>query len=178
MPGENASGADNQQVTGEKISKDYLVGFVEGEGCFYVGLSKRKDLPTGWQVIAEFKVSQNPKGRKILEVLRERIGCGSIKRNDLKNKKDKTWILIVRKQKDLIEKVIPYFEGKLLVKKKEFEKFKNVLELMKKREHLKPKGIRKIVEIIYSSPSKRKKYSKEIILSRNLRDHTPDTAAH
>lgn len=163
---EKASGADHQQVTGrKKISNDYLIGFVEGEGCFYVGFSKRKDLPLGWQIICEFKVSQNPEGKKILEILKKRIGCGYIKRNDRKNLKDKTLVFVVRNQRDLIEKVIPYFVGKLLVKKKEFEVFKKTLEIIKRKHHLTEEGFRKIVNLVYSLSTSKKRYSKKLILS-------------
>ena len=44
MSSENVSGADNQQAT-KKISGEYLAGFIDGEGRFYVGFSKRLDLP-------------------------------------------------------------------------------------------------------------------------------------
>jgi len=164
MPSENASGADNQQATKRKITDDYLIGFVEGEGCFYIGLSKRKDLNLGWQVICEFKVSQNPKGLNILRALQKRIGCGKLRRNDSKNPKDKTWILIVRNHKDLIQKVVPFFDGRLLIKKREFEIFKKVLEIIKRKEHLKEKGFRKIVQLVYSFPSSKKRYQKQSIL--------------
>ena len=48
MVSENFSSADNQQAN---IADEYLAGFVDGEGCFYVGFSRRKDLPLGWQGI-------------------------------------------------------------------------------------------------------------------------------
>ena len=65
---ENSTLADNQQVR-KKINDDYFVGFVDGEGCFYVGFSKRNDLPIPWQIITEFHVSQNPGSKNVLEKL-------------------------------------------------------------------------------------------------------------
>ncbi len=43
-----------------QISKEYLAGFADGEGCFYVGIVPAKTARFGWQVITEFRVSQNP----------------------------------------------------------------------------------------------------------------------
>jgi hypothetical protein len=45
MSSKNAAPADNQQTIRRKISDEYLAGFVDKERCFYVGFSKRKDLP-------------------------------------------------------------------------------------------------------------------------------------
>ena len=33
------------------ISDDYLLGFVEGEGMFYIGIVPSPETKTGWQVI-------------------------------------------------------------------------------------------------------------------------------
>jgi len=38
---ENPSGADNQQ---ERLSGDWVVGFVEGEGCFFVGINRQPSM--------------------------------------------------------------------------------------------------------------------------------------
>ena len=88
----NSSPADNQQVS-KKINDDYFSGFVDGEGCFYVGFSKRDDLPFKWQIITEFHVSQNLGSKNVLEALKNRLGCGYLKPNHAKSLKDKTWIL-------------------------------------------------------------------------------------
>ena len=55
----------------DKVSDDYLIGFVEGEGCFYIGIVKSKETITGWQVVYFFKVSQNPSGKIVLEKLKD-----------------------------------------------------------------------------------------------------------
>ena len=60
MSRENVLSADNQQATRQDVSNEYLSGFTDGEGCFYVGFSKRNDLPLKWQIITEFHISQNP----------------------------------------------------------------------------------------------------------------------
>lgn len=42
MSSENVKRADNQQASGGKISDEYFAGFVDGEGCFYIGFSRGK----------------------------------------------------------------------------------------------------------------------------------------
>ena len=53
---------DNQQerlVSMKLLSDDYLIGFTEGEGMFYIGIVRSLETKTGWQVIYFLKVSQN-----------------------------------------------------------------------------------------------------------------------
>jgi len=165
----NVQYADNQQVTkGRRISDEYLAGFVDGEGCFYVGFSKRDDLPLKWQVITEFHLSQNPGGKNILELFQERLGCGYIKPNHPKNPKDKSWVLIVKDRGDLREKLIPFFTKHTLhsQKKDDFLVFAQVLEIINSREHLTREGFEKIVKLVFQLPKTNlKRYSKEILLS-------------
>jgi len=168
MSSDNAPGADNQQATREEVSDEYLAGFTDGEGCFYVGFSKRDDLPLKWQVITEFHVSQNPGGKNVLEELKKRLDCGYLKRNHAKSLKDKTWILIVKDRKDLKEKLIPFFQKHKLhtSKQKDFEIFAEVLEKIEARRHLTRDGFKQIVNLVFTTTRiTNKRYSKESLLS-------------
>ena len=159
--------ADNQQEINKSISNQYLTGFVEGEGCFSVGFSKRNDLPLGWQIITEFHLSQNPGGKNILSVFQERLDCGYIKRNHPKSKKDKTWVLIVKNRDDLNQKLIPFFEKNRLhtSKLKDYQIFKQTLKLIEKKKHLTYKGLKTIVNLVFSLKREtRKRYLKEDLL--------------
>src|SRR4030042_2214432 len=162
MSSKNGESADNQQEI--NISDKYFLGFIEGEGCFYVGFGKRKDLPLGWQIITEFHLSQNPGGKSILEAFRKRLKCGYIKPNHAKNPNDKTWVLIVKNREDLREKLIPFFKKNPLLtsKAKDFLIFCKTLDIIKKGEHLTKKGLRHVINFVFSSERKTKKrYSKE-----------------
>jgi hypothetical protein len=167
MLSENARYADNQQVSlKQRISDEYFAGFVDGEGCFYVGFSKRADLPLKWQVITEFHLSQNPGGKNILEGFKKRIGCGYIKPNHPKNPKDRSWVLIVKNRKELCEKLIPFFRKHPLHSGKinDFNVFVQVLNLIDRGEHLNRNGFNKIINLVFSLPGKNlKKYSKQIL---------------
>ncbi|MDI6602790.1 MAG: LAGLIDADG family homing endonuclease [Patescibacteria group bacterium] len=168
MSSKNASHADNQQTSRKKISDEYLAGFVDGEGCFYVGFSKRSDLPLGWQILTEFHLSQNPGRLNLLEEFRKRVGCGYLKPNHAKNPKDRSWVLVIKDRKDLKEKLIPFFKKCPLhsQKQQEFIVFAKVLSLIEKKKHLQKQGFRKIVNLVFSLPRlTNKRYSKNIILS-------------
>ena len=51
--GDNVSVADNQQ---ERLDAEWIVGFVDGEGCFSVSFFRNKTTKFGWQVFPEFVV--------------------------------------------------------------------------------------------------------------------------
>ena len=169
MLSDNVQHADNQQVSGKnKISDEYFAGFVDGEGCFYVGFSKRVDLPLKWQVITEFHLSQNPGGKNVLEGFQKRLGCGYIKPNHPKNPRDKSWVLIVKDRKDLCKKLVPFFTKHPVhsAKASDFRLFSQVLEIINRGEHLKREGFNKVVELVFTLPkAKFKRYSREILIN-------------
>ncbi len=167
MSSKNVLSADNQQAT-RQVSDEYLAGFTDGEGCFYVGFGKRNDLPLKWQVITEFHVSQNPGGRNLLELFKKRLDCGYLKPNHAKNPKDKSWILIVKDRDDLRKKVIPFFKNNPLLtsKQQDFIIFSKVLQIIEQGKHLRKTGLKEIAELVFSSQrTTNKRYSKQMILS-------------
>ena len=151
----------------EKISNEYLAGFADGEGCFYVGIVPAKTTKFGWQIIVEFRVSQNPQGKRILEAFRERLGCGTIKPNHRLSLTDKTFVFVVRDQSELLGKVVPFFDRYPIRSDKriQFEKFKRVLLIIRERKHLTREGFAQVVEIASEMNTGAKRYSKERILS-------------
>lgn len=147
------------------FSDDYFIGFVEGEGMFYIGVVPSKETKSGWQVIYFFKVSQNPSGKKVLEELKDRLSCGYIKQNSQKDLTDKSLAYVVRDLSSLKDKVIPFFDKKLFIKKDAFEKFEKVINFVISRKHLTKDGIRKIIDIAYSMNTKRRKFTREQVLN-------------
>ena len=149
------------------VNDDYFVGFVEGEGCFYIGVVKSQETKTGWQVVYFFKVSQNPSGKIVLEKLMKKLNCGYLKQNSRLDKTDKSLAYVVRDLPSIIEKVIPFFKGKFLTKKADdFDKFCQVIEIVRRKEHLKKIGMTKILEIAYSMNTGKRKFSKDEVLSK------------
>ena len=63
----------------EKIFNPYwVVGFVDGEGCFSVGVFKNKSLRLGYQVQLEFSITQHKRDHDLLLQFIEFFGCGYV----------------------------------------------------------------------------------------------------
>ena len=59
MLSKNGLNRDNQQERLKTIG--WIVGFVDGEGCFSVSVFKNKTTKNGWQIFPEFVVTQGEK---------------------------------------------------------------------------------------------------------------------
>jgi hypothetical protein len=147
----NVSRADNQQERLIKIG--WVVGFVDGEGCFSINFVKqldriessriRKGYKTGYQIGHQFSVAQGAKSIDALEKLKDYFQVGLItvnRRHD--NHKEDMYHFSVSRREDLIHVIIPFFEKYQLKtsKKKDFELFKRCLLLMKEGKHLSREG--------------------------------------
>lgn len=142
---------------------NYLAGFTDGEGCFYVGVYPTSNVLLGIQVVPEFQVSQNGERIAILELFAGILQCGIIKRNAPNSSRDKTWVFVVKKHDDLYKKVLPFFQKFPLRSQKHdnFLKLKQVVEMMHNKEHLTKTGLTEIIQIAFSMNSE--KYRKRNI---------------
>ena len=133
MDRDNASGAANQQ---ERLDA-YLAGFVDGEGSLHVAICRNPGTRAGWQLVPEFHVSQSAERRQVLDLLQHRLGCGRIRENH-RGSRDTTLVFVVRRRRDLLESVIPFFEAQPLLssKQQEFVVFASIVRAMEAGEHL------------------------------------------
>jgi hypothetical protein len=140
--------ADNQQ---ERLKmSSWIVGFVDGEGCFSVSIFKNRTSKSGFQVMPEFVVTQGAKSLDVLEKMKEFFGCGSIfvnRRYD--NHRENLYRFCVRSLKDLHEVVIPFFKENQLktYKRNDFKTFCAVVEMMIHRKHLTVEGLEAIRQL-------------------------------
>jgi hypothetical protein len=141
---DNATGAANQQ---ERLDA-YIAGFVDGEGSFHVAIQRNPSTRVGWQLVPEFRVNQDVRRAQVLDLIRKRIGCGSIRENH-RGTKDRTLVFVVRKRPDLLEKVIPFFERNPLLscKQEEFLTFAGIVRRMASGEHLSDEGFRRLMAL-------------------------------
>jgi LAGLIDADG endonuclease len=79
MDGDNPSGADNQQE--RPGFEQWIVGFVDGEGCFGCPIQRNPVMRIGWQLRPVFAVVQGERSLHALELLQSYFGCGKIYRN-------------------------------------------------------------------------------------------------
>ena len=70
--------ADNQQ---ERLDASWIVGFVDGEGCFHVGINKMPKMQVGFQVLPEFRVVQHQRDESVLYQLQNYFGFGIVTKN-------------------------------------------------------------------------------------------------
>lgn len=139
------SGADDQQERLRTVG--WVVGFVDGEGCFSVAIQRCRVMKLGWQVFPEFVVTQGAKSLSVLQTLQQFFRCGRIhinRRHD--NHKEPLYRYCVRAAADLRQKVIPFFRENPLrtAKQQDFELFARVLEMMREGKHLSLDGLREI----------------------------------
>ncbi len=148
MISKNATSADNQQ---ERLRlSGWIVGFVDGEGCFSVSIFKNRTSKSGYQVMPEFVVTQGQKSLKSLEIVENFFGCGAIyvnRRYD--NHKENIYRYCVRNSKDINEKIIPFFRANQLLtyKRKDFEIFCRACKMIKNRQHLTLEGLESVRQL-------------------------------
>ena len=126
------------------LTAQWIVGFVDGEGCFHVGINQNQAMRLGVQVLPEFTVVQHEVDEQVLHALKEYFGCGVVRVNHGTRLSYR-----VRGQANLRDRIIPFFEKhKLKTRKRvDFEKFRKVILLIEKGEHLEPEGLEKIRKI-------------------------------
>jgi hypothetical protein len=116
-----------------ELDAQWVVGFVDGEGCFHIGINPHSDMKCGYQVLPEFTVVQHERDVQVLHALKKYFGCGVVRRNH-----GDRMAYRVRAAAHLLERIIPFFEKHQLKTKKrvDFEKFRRVLLIMRSGGHL------------------------------------------
>lgn len=142
----NSPSADNQQ---ERLAW-WIVGFVDGEGTFSVSLNRNSTTSTGYQVFPEFVVTQGAKSLAALQQIQKYFKCGKIyenRRHD--NHRESLYRYVVRSLKDLITTIIPFFQTHRLktAKLHDFQRFCEVIELMKNKRHIDNDGVELVRKI-------------------------------
>jgi hypothetical protein len=175
----NPTGADNQQE--RLIRLGWVVGFVDGEGCFSIGFihqprrKHRSGYKAGIQVFHEFAVTQGERSLEALRQLHQFFGVGQIvinRRQD--NHREHLYRYVVRRRNELLEVIIPFFRTYPLqtAKREDFEKFAQCVEWMASGYHLTRDGLDAIAQLA-ATMNRRKDRTDRI---RILRDHTLGTS--
>ena len=127
-----------------KLDAQWITGFVDGEGCFHVGINPHKEMTTGFQVLPEFTVVQHKRDVQVLHALKAHFDCGVVRSNH-----GDRMAYRVRSKEHLLERIVPFFvEHPLKTKKNvDFQKFRRILLMMEAGKHLTSEGIEEIREI-------------------------------
>jgi hypothetical protein len=143
----------------------YFLGFVDGEGCFHISLKKQKSAKMRWVLDPIFHVTQHKNHKELLYNFQKLIGCGIVIK---KYGQPDTMQYVVQSRKELIEKIIPFFKkNKLIVKRKNFEIFAEVVGSLNKHQHSNIQDFRKLVKKVFimNNGGKYRKYSLKEVLN-------------
>jgi hypothetical protein len=129
------------QTHPEKLDAQWVVGFVDGQGCFYVGINPHPEMSSRFQVLPEFTVVQHRRDVQLLHALKKFFGCGVV-RSDRGDR----MAYRVRGLDHLNRRIVPFFEQHPLKSKKrvDFARFRKILHLIDQGKHLHPEGIEEI----------------------------------
>jgi len=87
----------------------WLLGFVDGEGCFYLKITRKK------QILLSFSITQHYRDKDLFNVIKDYLVCGVMEKTSTR---PNTISLIVSRLEDILNKIIPIFkENSLLTKK-------------------------------------------------------------
>jgi len=130
------------------VSDDYVVGITDGEGCFYVLLSKTSAYQAGWRVQLHFHLKLQEIDEELLWKVRNTLDCGNVYfQRETRSNHTQCYRYTVGATRDVIQKIIPFFKKHQLQtasKRRSFKLFCQIADLMKKEKHLTSEGIEKI----------------------------------
>ena len=152
-----------------ELSDEWIVGFVDGEGCFFVGIQSHPEMTTGYQVLPEFIVVQHKRDIQVLYALKSYFGFGVVRRNH-----GDRYAYRVRGL-DGLQRVSEFFMKHPLKTKKnvDFRKFRRILLLIQQGRHLNSDGLREIVTIAMQMNNQKRDALKKVL--SDLDDsRTPD----
>lgn len=144
-----------------KLPPDYVCGFVDGEGCFTIVISKHKTKRLGLDARLHFEIELRDDDEEILKSIQETLDCGRIYYLNLERYGWNSHVeLKVSSIVDIQEKIIPFFRKYPLrgKKKNAFELFVQAANIFSRKEHLTLEGIEKLRSIreVMNRYSKRK----------------------
>lgn len=98
----------------KKLPGDYVAGFIDGEGCFYLMYRKeiryeRLNKPTYYRWVAYFAMTLRSDDINILNSIKETLDCGKVYLLN-KTSKEKQAYFGIQDMDELHSKILPFFE--------------------------------------------------------------------
>lgn len=134
--------ADNQQ---ERPEADWIVGFVDGEGCFHVAINKLQKMTLGWQVLPEFRIVQHLRDSEVLFKIKEYFGFGKVTRNHGDRMEYRVRGIVN------LNNIIEFFDKHPLQthsKARNYSLFSCIIKMMNQRKHLTKEGLIEIAKLV------------------------------
>ena len=121
----------------------FITGFTDGEGCFSINVTNSDRYKTGFKVELFFSIGLHYKDKVLLEQIKNFFGVGSITKYGAEAIQYR-----VSSVKDLT-KIMDHFEKYPLLtqKRADYLLFKEVFNIIKRKEHLIVEGLQSIINI-------------------------------
>jgi hypothetical protein len=165
------SGAGNQQerLAIEAIPESlgsFLSGFALGEASFMLVCRARRSAGKRWRLSAAFNVSQHDLAP--LEVFRETLGCGTIRRAG-----NGGWYWEVNNLSDIQVRIVPFFDRFRIIGRKahDYARFREAASLLAKPVMTDQDYLRVLALRENMNNGGKRRHSME----RILRDYTPNS---
>ena len=152
--------ADNQQ---ERLDPNWITGFVDGEGCFYVGINQYNRTKQ-WQLLPEFRIVQHQRDEQVLHRIQKFFGFGVVTVNHGDRKEFR-----VRGLENL-NKIVEFFNQykfQTHSKQKSFDVFSEIMKMMCNIELLRDEGSKRIADLV--STVNKKVIPRSLISSETIR---------
>ena len=135
-------------ITQDQVLIGWVVGFVDGEGCFSVSFNLSKRVARGIEVRPSFSISQNERSRASIDAFVGLFGCGAVRFSNA----DRTYKYETRNLSQLRENVIPFFQKHTFrtTKQNDFLLFSEICNLMAQGQHLNAQGLENIIHKAYA----------------------------
>lgn len=132
------------------ITSDYIVGLVDGEGCFYVLIRPPRKAHKSRRVELHLHIKMKQEDRTVLVRVRQFFGCGGVYyQSEKRPNHSPCYRYTVSSLEDHLKIIIPFFRRHPLLsaKKNDFARFSRIANLVAQKKHLTDKGWQKILEI-------------------------------
>jgi len=136
-----------KEIVNEKVNINpyWLVGFVDGEGCFFVSIYKSPKSKLGFAVQLSFIITQHIRDISLLFEIKNYLECGRV----IKRNNGEYCDLKVNRISDINMKVVKHFSKYYLqgIKQFDFNHFKKVVDIITSQKHLSEDNLNEIREI-------------------------------
>ena len=136
------------------LSKDYIVGLVDGEGSFtaYVrNIDQASDKKRRVRIEPRFYLKLIGKDKAVLDELKTYFGCGNVYfQADKRVNHQDCYRFEVSNREELNKIIVPFFKKNQLKfpsKAKDFKIFCQIMERIEKGEHLTQSGLKSLYKL-------------------------------
>jgi hypothetical protein len=145
----------------EQLTAGYIVGFLDAEASFSIGIKVQSDVSCGIRLDPVFSITQM--GREPLEIISKAIGAGRIIK---KTGQKHLYLLVIDNMDDLANRLIPFLDkyvDLMTIKRKSYTIFREIVMALYQGLHKDPSKLKELVTKAYSlsslSPKARRKRS-------------------